>query len=440
MKSHLFPLSRAVSLTVLLSTVSLAAITSAASPTHLTAETLVTEALERNPEIRFYQAEIEAARGGRVTAGQYANPELNMEAGAMRVNDVDGSRLGDGLVWRASITQVFDFPGRMALRKAIAERDIALAELGLAQYKAQLANEVRARAGDVALLQRKEDAARSVRERLVALVEVLVQRDPGTVSALLERRILEATLLTSDRSLTDAVKQSREAGAELAVLCGRPPEQPMHIVNALTDFPGLPTLDKLKQQAAETNFDLQQKRLQVARQGLQVDLSKSERWGDITFGPYMAGQQPGGSQIEGGLVLSIPLPLWNKNKGKTATEAARQEQAEALLLTTLRDLERDLAVARGAYLSELEALARWRPESEKQFQEAAEEADRHYRLGAVPAATYVEMQRGYLDALDALIESRRNAWKHRMEIERLIGAPAPAADDQSASRLANEGN
>jgi hypothetical protein len=31
------------------------------------------------------------------------------------------------------------------------------------------------------------------------------------------------------------------------------------------------------------------------------------------------------------------------------------------------------------------------------------------------------MQRGYLDAMDSLIESRRNAWKHRMEIERLTG-------------------
>jgi cobalt-zinc-cadmium efflux system outer membrane protein len=435
MKQRLFTFAR---ITVL-SLYSLLETASAESAIHLTAESLVNEAIARNPEIRFYQAEIEAARGGRVTAGQYANPDLNLEAGSMRVNDLDGRRLGDGLVWRASITQVFDFPGRMALRKAIAERDITLAELGLEQYQAQLANEVRARAGDVVLLKRKEDAARSVRERLVALVEVLVQRDPGTVSALLERRILEATLLTSDRSLTDAVKQSREANAQLAVLCGRPPDQSLHIVDALTEFPSLPSLEKLKQQAAETNFDLHQKRLQIARQGLQVDLSQSDRWGDITFGPYMAGQQPGGSQIEGGLVLSIPLPLWNKNKGQIATETARQQQAEALLLTTLRDLERDLAIARGAYASELEALARWRPESEKQFREASEEADRHYRLGAVPAATYVEMQRGYLDALDALIESRRNAWKHRMEIERLIGAPALNHGDQSTSRLAKDG-
>jgi cobalt-zinc-cadmium efflux system outer membrane protein len=384
--------------------------------TAVTSSDLVAEALQKNPEVRFYEAEIAAARGGRQTAGQLANPELNTEFGGMSL-----AQQKEGLVWRASILQVFDFPGRMSLRKAIADPDITLAELGLQQFKSQLANEVRARAGDVLLLKRKEDAARSVRERLESLIEVLVQRDTGSVSALLERRILEATLLTSDRTLTDASKQVRQAIATLAVLCGRGPDQPIQLSGVFTSFPTVPHLESLKQQAAQSNFDLQQKRLNVAKQGLKIDLSKSDRWGNITFGPYMAGQHAGGTQIEGGFVVSIPLPLWNKNKGNIAAEEARTQQAEALLLATLRDLERDLAVARSAYLSELDALSRWRPESEKQFSDAAAEADRHYRLGAVPAATYVEMQRGYLDAMDSLIESRRNAWKHRMEIERLTG-------------------
>lgn len=404
-----------------------------ASASEATSEQLAAEALSKNSEIRFYEAEIQAARGGRASAGQRPNPDLNVESGIMRVHDVDGTRLGDGLVWRASITQVFDFPGRIALRKAIADRDVALAELGLAQYKAQLANEVKARAGEVQLLQRKQAAAQSVRERLASLVEVLVQRDPGTVSALLERRILEASLLTSDRAVTDAAKEVSAASAALAVLCTRSPDEPITIQGELSRFPSVPGLEQLKQQAAKTNFTLQQQRLHIARQGLQVDLSKSERWGNITFGPYMAGQQPGGRQVEGGVVFSMPLPLWNRNQGAIAAETARQQQAEALLLTLLRDIDRDLAVARSAYLAELDALARWKPGSEEQFREAAEEADRHFRLGAVPAATYVEMQRGYLAAIDALIESRRNAWRHRMEIERLTGKPLVASHQPELS-------
>lgn len=387
-----------------------------AGETAVTSSDLVAEALKKNPEISFYEAEIAAARGGRQSAGQLANPELSTEIGGMSL-----AQQKDGLVWRAQILQVFDFPGRMSLRKAIADRDIELAELGLQQFRSQLANEVRARAGDVLLLRRREDAARAVRERLASLIEVLVQRDTGSVSALLERRILEATLLNSDRVLTDAAKLSREATATLAVLCGRGPDEPIKLSGVSTSFPSVPHLESLKQQAARTNFDLQQKRLQVAKQGLKIDLSKSDRWGNITFGPYMGGQHAGGTQIEAGFVVSIPLPLWNKNKGNIDAETARTQQAEALLTATLRDLERDLAVERAAYLAELDALSRWRPESETQFAEAAAEADRHYRLGAVPATTYVEMQRGYLDAMNSLIESRRNAWKHRMAIERLTG-------------------
>ena len=48
-----------------------------------TAETLVAEALHRNPQVRFYEAEIAVARGGRQTAGERHNPELSTEVGGM---------------------------------------------------------------------------------------------------------------------------------------------------------------------------------------------------------------------------------------------------------------------------------------------------------------------------------------------------------------------
>ena len=383
----------------------------------VTSADLVAEALQKNPEVRFYEAEIAVARGGRKAAGQLANPELSTSLGGMSID-----AQGDGMVWNATISQTFDFPGRMSLRKAIADHDIQLATLGLDQFKSQLANEVRLRAGELILLRRKEEAARSVRQRLEALVAVLTQRDSGSVSALLERRILEASLLNSDRILTDATQAAQEASAALSSLCGRAPSETLTLAGATTAFHQAPSLDQLKQQAARTNFDLQQKRLNVAKQGLKVDLTRSERWGNITFGPYLGGQTAGDSQMEAGVVLSIPLPLWNKNEGNIEAEQARTRQAEALLQATLRDLERDLAVERAAYLGELEALSRWRPESEQQFADAAKQADEHYRLGAVPAATYVEMQRGYLEAMDSLIESRRNAWTHRIALERLTGA------------------
>ena len=53
----------------------------------------------------------------------------------------------------------------------------------------------------------------------------------------------------------------------------------------------------------------------------------------------------------------------------------------------------------------------------------AELVDRHYRLGAVAIATYVEMQKQALDALDALLDTRREALAAAQDLELTTGTP-----------------
>jgi outer membrane protein TolC len=67
------------------------------------------------------------------------------------------------------------------------------------------------------------------------------------------------------------------------------------------------------------------------------------------------------------------------------------------------------------------AIAKWRAESVEEFRSAAELADRHYRLGAVPIATYVELQKQYLEAVEALLDTKREALEAGQEIQRLTG-------------------
>ncbi len=88
----------------------------------LTLDALVAEALEKNPELKFYEAEILAAKGGRKTAGAWANPEVSGGVGQKRVTG--GGLSAEGVAWSASIVQPFEWPGRIGLRKAIANHDI----------------------------------------------------------------------------------------------------------------------------------------------------------------------------------------------------------------------------------------------------------------------------------------------------------------------------
>src|ERR1051325_4625738 len=134
-------------------------------------EALAAEALEQNPELKFYEAEIVAARAGRKTAGLLANPEASGSVGNKNVRG--GGLSAEGVAWSVSVAQPFEWPGRIGLRKAIANRDIELAELGYARFKIALAGRVRTLAYGLFAAQEKAAAAQEVSERFQALREVL---------------------------------------------------------------------------------------------------------------------------------------------------------------------------------------------------------------------------------------------------------------------------
>ena len=117
------------------------AVSVAANPPALTnpvtLDELVNEALAKNPELKFYEAEIAAAKAGRKTAGLLANPELSSSVGQKAARG--GGLSAEGVAWSVSVVQPFEWPGRLGLRKAIANRDIELAELGYERFKVALA-------------------------------------------------------------------------------------------------------------------------------------------------------------------------------------------------------------------------------------------------------------------------------------------------------------
>src|SRR4030095_13284153 len=89
------------------------------APKATTPAALVRQALANNPELQFYAAEIAAARGTLKTAGTIRNPELNTEAGYKNTRDNSGGPNGEGAAWSVSLTQTFEYPGRISLRQTV---------------------------------------------------------------------------------------------------------------------------------------------------------------------------------------------------------------------------------------------------------------------------------------------------------------------------------
>lgn len=388
-----------------------------------TIDALVSEALANNPELRFYEAEMAAAKAGRKSAGLLSNPELNGAVGRKTTRGPDLS--GEGLSWSVSILQPLEWPGRIGLRKAIANREVELAELGLNRFKMALSGRVRSLGYQVFAAQEQAEAANEVAERFHALRETLVQREPAGVTPLLETRVIEATELTAQRQATEATLAVQTALLELNQLRGVPPETHLTIAPPNLIFPAAPPTETLLTQARANNFDLRVRAAELAQQGFRVALARNERFPTIAVGPSISDDRAGDHERIVSLGVSVPLPLWSRNGATIDAAKARQIQAETSLLVAQRDTERKVLASALRYQTKVAEMAKWRPDSVQQFKEAAELADRHYRLGAVPVSTYVELQKQYLEAVQTLLDTKKDALDAAADLELLTGVSLP---------------
>ncbi len=361
-----------------------------------------------------------AAKAGQRSAGAWPNPELT---GTVGQKTADGGGLSaEGVAWSVSVLQPFEWPGRLSLRKAIANRDVELAQLGYDRFRLALGGRVRSLAFGLFAAQQKAAAAFEVAERFRALREVLLQRDPAGLTPLLEIRVIEATELNAQRKASDAQLATQAALLEINQLRGVPPETALNIADSPLAFRPAEDRDRLLAMARTNNFELRARAVELAQQGLRVDLARNERYPAITMGPTVS-EENLGSERERivGVAVSLPLPLWNRNRANIEVAAARQTQASVSYEVAQRETARRVLSAVLTYETKLREMANWRPDSTRHFRDAAEVADRHYRLGAVPISTYVELQKQYLEAVETLLDTKKEALEAAVALELLTG-------------------
>jgi outer membrane protein, heavy metal efflux system len=382
-------------------------------------DALVTEALARNPEVNAYVAEIAAAKGERRTAGEWKNPEVTTDVGAKVVRDFDGNSIGNGPLWTVSATQAFEYPGRIALRKAIANHQIALAELGLDGFRAGLATRVRLIAFRAALSEQKGSASTEVAKRFDDLLSVLSERPVPGVAPQLDIRIIEASAIAVKRRPIEAQREVQSAIFELNQLRGAKADAPLKVPQVDLTLPVIAPVEALISTARANNYEIRTHVVELEQQGFKVKLALNERWPAVRVGPFAHNERADTNEYQFGVGVSVPLPLWSTNAGKIASEKARAAKMEAELTAMIREIERKVADAAFIYASRREEAEKLRSSILPQMREAAELADRNYRTGALPIATYTEVQKQYLDSLDAFFAAQSAAIDARQQLEQL---------------------
>ena len=297
----------------------------------------VQRALDVAPELRAAEAEIAARAGELSQAGAWPNPTLDLRSDEKLTIESGRGRFGLNQV---AITQP------IPLRRLAPQRRAAELTLQGAQSEQRYQNlQIETRTAQAYhALQRAAEQQRLVQERL-AFAEKMQRgnkpkKDDPLVRYLspLERARLDVLRETAYQEVAEAEGKWSEAAAQLrALLALAPGEQLETLPLAPAAIPATLSalLDRLTShpalQAAQHNREASQ---------AGVDVARTQRLADPTVGIFHEQDELAGERrIYSGIMLSMQLPLWNKNDGSVARAVAVTNKADAMLATQQRDLE-----------------------------------------------------------------------------------------------------
>lgn len=389
------------------------------SPTSI--ETLVAMALSNNAELKSFEAEVSAAKGQRTQAGYFKNPEVSLEFGGREVRDSENVLQGNGTTFSVSVMQTFEFPGKGTLRKAIANKNIEIAELGLEQFRLSLAGQVRVLAYEHLAATTEAGAAEAVYKQSNDLASQLNSQSSYGAKLQIEIRLVQASLVELGAAIKDASLRREETRTQLNALLGRPQNLPLRISTSLN-----PPTKRLNDTglifAAQNNnplLKIRQKELE--RSARELTATRLDIAPDFSIGPFFSRDVAGDTEQNIGGAISATVPLWDWNIGNIQSAKARSAMAEALRVKAERDTEAQILSRLKAYELTLRQLGMTPSGLLENIQEASTMADTQLRNGSIGAQLYLDTQSAYLNSLRASQTAILDAWRTLLDLNLLTG-------------------
>ncbi len=375
----------------------------------ITLDVALKAALERHPGLAASWYGIKAREGAARQAGMLSNPSLSGE-----IEEFGGSGDYSGtdfMVSKVGISQEIPLGGQISRRVQVAEARTDIAVLKYAARTLALRTKVRKRFLRVYILQEqlkleKEklsllEALRNAVSKRVASgetspldeVKISVQLASSGIAVERSRRELDAAKYELASSWAGDASKFSEVRADYQMVIELPAES--ELLELLTSNPVYSILTK-----------------KVALSSASVELTRAEAWMDIEVG---GGVQHFNETDEHSYFLEvrIPIPLFNRNKGKI-------EEALQIRNKTVKDREAGLIALKTNLLETAGRL------------NSAQDAFLTMQNTVMPAAekafisvrkAYQAGEQGYLDLLDAqrtLLVTRRERLELIAELQELM--------------------
>ncbi len=348
-----------------------------------------------SPRIAKARAELKAAEGRALQAGVRPNPTVSAE-----VENFSGT--GPYRTFRqtettVSVSQPFELGGKRRARKAVAAAEREFAQIALRRAEADLAYDIVGTHAELRAAEDRAGLAESVRLRAVELARIAetlvdVGRDPP-----LTKLRADALLAEANAESVRARAELQSARQKLALFIGSDDPELSAIPSDLPLPPALPSdAQSLDERLAAAERDAASARVRLAQADGVPDITAS--------GGVRSFRESRDTAFIVG--VSIPLPVFNRNRGNIFAARAEGDAAEAALAQTRLDTRfsrRDAELMLAAANERVTALS---GVGLFQASEAARVAEIGYQQGKFTLIELIDAQEALTSANLKLIEAQ----------------------------------
>jgi cobalt-zinc-cadmium efflux system outer membrane protein len=327
---------------------------SANTASAMTVAEAVEVALKNNPDIQAVRLEQGAAQGRLDQAGFWLRSNPVIEGSLSRKDTVPGG--GEKVTNKGlSLSQEFEIAGQRGLRVDAAKNGMEKASQDIRDRHRILVAEVKDSFAKALATKRKvelADEAVRLQEQLVSSATVKYQA--GEISQL-EQNLADVELGKARRERLLAEKERREALLNLQMILGLTPKLDFSVDGDLPmEAPVIPDKEKLRTFTASQRPDVLSASAEVQQARSAMKLAGREAIPSFTVTGFYSQDD---RLDETGVMLSFPLPLFDRKQSDRKEAAAKAGQALIKQASLERFIERELEEAYANLVSASEELS-----------------------------------------------------------------------------------
>ncbi len=381
----------------------------------LTLEAAIRLALESNPQLRAADSRISSAAGRAYQSKLWSNPELELSAEDWPTGGggfTDAKKL-------VGVSQTVPFPGKKRLDGSIGSLGVRVSQAEYGQRRVELVREVKTAFFEVLAAGQLAEVARELVAVSESSATTARKRVQAGAAADQEQLRAEIPLEEARTELAGFEREQEIARQKLAMLLGRPDLRAAPVSGALAETADLSVLKDGPEQWLARHPSVVAAQTAKERAEAEARRARLEPYPDVKLGAA-GGQEAGGSGSIVQFMLTVPVPIIDRSKGRKQEAQANVSGAESELAAVEQRLLRDWGMASQRLRTAVEQVANYRERILPKANEALRLVQRGFEEGKF----------GFIDLLDTQRTATqvRLAYQHKLlelnvaqaEIEALV--------------------